>query len=195
LSAFFWAKPQNLSDELARTVAVDALTLGQIFYLLNSRYLLDSSLSIKSHLGNRYLPIGIGAVVLLQLFFTYAPPFQSLFNTEAIPLRLWPGLVAGLSRPYVVHVKASCVRAECAAVAQLRRLPRRSARRAMQSSLALIKMKPRSTQAPTAIDTLLLTALRHCGLAAPRPCARIIMLGLGGISRPYDCVAPPHQRP
>jgi calcium-translocating P-type ATPase len=95
LSAFFWMKSQNASDELARTVAVNAITLGQVFYLLNSRYLLDSSLSIKSHLGNRYLFIGIGAVVLLQLAFTYAPPLQRLFQTEAIPPHLWPWLLLG----------------------------------------------------------------------------------------------------
>jgi hypothetical protein len=66
-----------------------------VFYLLNSRFLLDSSLSFKAHLGNKYLPHGIGAVVLLQLLFTYAPPLQRLFDSEAIPLRVWPWLVAG----------------------------------------------------------------------------------------------------
>ncbi len=38
LWAFFWMKSKNASDELARTVAVNALVIGQIFYLLNSRY-------------------------------------------------------------------------------------------------------------------------------------------------------------
>jgi magnesium-transporting ATPase (P-type) len=95
LSAFFWMKSQDASDDLARTVAVNAITIGQVFYLLNSRYLLDSSLSIQSHLGNRYLPVGIGAVVLLQLMFTYAPPLQRLFETEAIPLHVWPLLLLG----------------------------------------------------------------------------------------------------
>src|SRR5271166_6466288 len=70
LWAFFWMKSKDASDELARTVAVNALVIGQIFYLLNSRYRLDSSLSLKAHLGNKYLPIGIGAVVVLQLLFT-----------------------------------------------------------------------------------------------------------------------------
>ena len=42
LWAFFWMKSQNASDQLARTVAVNMITIGQIFYLLNSRYLLDS---------------------------------------------------------------------------------------------------------------------------------------------------------
>jgi magnesium-transporting ATPase (P-type) len=95
LWAFFWMKSQGASDELARTVAVNMITIGQVFYLLNSRYLLDSSLSITAHLGNRYLPLGIGAVVVLQLLFTYAPPLQVMFGNEAIPLRLWPWLLAG----------------------------------------------------------------------------------------------------
>jgi magnesium-transporting ATPase (P-type) len=95
LTAFFWMKSQGASDALARTAAVNALTIGQVFYLLNSRYLLDSSLSLKAHLGNRYLPLGIVAVVILQLLFTYTPPFQALFGTEAIPLHVWPWLLAG----------------------------------------------------------------------------------------------------
>ena len=95
LCAFFWMRSQGASDQLARTVAVNAITIGQVFYLLNSRFLLDSSLSFKAHLGNKYLPHGIGAVVLLQLLFTYAPPLQRLFDTEAIPLRVWPWLFVG----------------------------------------------------------------------------------------------------
>jgi magnesium-transporting ATPase (P-type) len=95
LWAFSWMKSQGASDELARTVAVNMITIGQVFYLLNSRYLLDSSLSVTAHLGNRYLPLGIGAVVVLQLLFTYAPPLQAMFGNEAIPLRVWPWLLAG----------------------------------------------------------------------------------------------------
>jgi calcium-translocating P-type ATPase len=80
---------------LARTVAVNAITLGQVFYLLNSRYLIDSSVSIGAHLGNPYLPLGVGAVFVLQMLFTYAPPLQALFDTEAVPLGVWPWLVLG----------------------------------------------------------------------------------------------------
>jgi magnesium-transporting ATPase (P-type) len=95
LWAFFWTASPEVSDELARTVAVNAITIGQVFYLLNCRYLLDSSLSIKAHLGNRYLPLGVGAVALLQILFTYAPPLQRLFETEAVPLWVWPRLFLG----------------------------------------------------------------------------------------------------
>jgi magnesium-transporting ATPase (P-type) len=69
--------------------------IGQVFYLLNSRYLLNSSLSLKAHTGNKYLPVGITAVVILQLLFTYTTPFQAIFGNEAIPLRIWPWLFAG----------------------------------------------------------------------------------------------------
>jgi len=95
LWAFFWMKSQGASDQLARTVAVNMITIGQVFYLLNSRFLLDSSLSLRSHIGNKYLPFGVGAVIILQLLFTYAPPLQHLFDTEAVPLRIWPWLFIG----------------------------------------------------------------------------------------------------
>ena len=95
LAAFFWMKSSGASDELARAVAVNTLVIGQIFYLLNSRFKTESSLSISAHLGNPYLPLGIAAVIVLQLLFTYAPPLQRLFGTEAIPLDVWPRLLAG----------------------------------------------------------------------------------------------------
>ena len=111
LCAFFWMKSQGASDQLARTVAVNAITIGQIFYLLNSRYLLDSSLSLKAHLGNKYLPLGIGAVIILQLLFTYAPPLQALFDNEAVPLRVWPWLfVGGLVFFLVVEMEKMMIR-------------------------------------------------------------------------------------
>jgi magnesium-transporting ATPase (P-type) len=95
LWAFFWMQGQGASEALARTVAVNAITIGQCFYLFNSRYLIDSSLSIKAHLENKYLPLGVGAVVVLQLMFTYLTPFQRIFDTEAVPLYAWPWLLGG----------------------------------------------------------------------------------------------------
>jgi magnesium-transporting ATPase (P-type) len=111
LWAFFWMQSQGASDALARTVAVNMITIGQVFYLLNSRFLLDSSVSFKAHLGNKYLPLGIGAVVVLQLLFTYALPLQYLFDNEAIPLRVWPWLfLGGLVFFLVVEVEKLIIR-------------------------------------------------------------------------------------
>jgi hypothetical protein len=87
------------------------ITIGQVFYLLNSRYLVDSSLSPTAHLGNPYLPLGIGAVIVLQLLFTYAPPLQAMFGNEAIPLHIWPWLfVAGLAFFLVVEAEKLVIR-------------------------------------------------------------------------------------
>ena len=86
---------QGASEPLARTVAVNAITIGQAFYLLNSSYRIDSSLSIKAHLGNPYLALGVGAVVILQILFTYAPPLQAVFETRGVPLPIWLWLVVG----------------------------------------------------------------------------------------------------
>lgn len=49
----------------------------------------------RARVGNKYLGLGIGAVVILQLLFTYAPPLQALFETEAVPLYVWPWLFLG----------------------------------------------------------------------------------------------------
>jgi magnesium-transporting ATPase (P-type) len=112
LWAFFWMKEQGGSDPLARTVAVNALVIGQVFYLLNSRFKIDSSLSPFAHLGNRYLPLGMGAVVVLQLLYTYTPPLQSVFETEAIPLHVWPWLfLGGFIFFLVVEIEKAIIRA------------------------------------------------------------------------------------
>jgi magnesium-transporting ATPase (P-type) len=111
LWAFFWMKGQNASDAAARTVAVNAITIGQCFYLLNSRYLIDSSVSIRPHLENRYLPIGIGAVIVLQLMFTYLPSLQRIFETESVQLYVWPWLLGGgLLFFFFVEVEKTVIR-------------------------------------------------------------------------------------
>jgi magnesium-transporting ATPase (P-type) len=111
LWAFFWMKGQDASDALARTVAVNAITIGQCFYLLNSRYLVDSSISIKAHLENKYLPMGIGTVVVLQLMFTYLSPLQRIFDTASVPLYAWPWLLGGgLLFFFVVEAEKTVIR-------------------------------------------------------------------------------------
>ena len=112
LWAFFWMKSHGGSDPLARTVAVNTLVIGQVFYLLNSRFKVDSSLSPFAHLGNPYLPLGIGAVIVLQLLYTYTPPLQYVFETEAIPPYIWPWLIlGGLVFFFVVEIEKAIIRA------------------------------------------------------------------------------------
>src|SRR5262249_56629449 len=99
------------SDGLARAAAVNALVIGQVFYLINSRYKLDSSFSLKAHLGNPYLPLGIGAVIVLQFLFTYVRPLQALFETESVPAWVWPRLLlAGFVFFLVVELEKLIIR-------------------------------------------------------------------------------------
>ena len=88
-------KADGASTGMARTAAVNAITLGQVFYLLNSRYLINSSLTPHAHGGNPWLYWGIGAVIVLQLLFTYAPPFHAIFGNKSLPLEVWPWLIGG----------------------------------------------------------------------------------------------------
>lgn len=119
LWAFAWMRRDDASDALARTAAVNALVLGQVFYLLNSRFKVRSSLDLKVHLDNRALPLGIGAVVILQLLFTYAPPLQLLFETQGMGPGTWLGLLfAGMVFFFLVETEKMAIR----------RLSRRSAR-------------------------------------------------------------------
>jgi magnesium-transporting ATPase (P-type) len=95
LVIFFRMKSEGASDALARTAAVNAITLGQVFYLFNSRHLIESSLSMGALTGNRYSWYGVAAVVVLQLLLTYAPPLQAVFDTEGLPPATWIDLILG----------------------------------------------------------------------------------------------------
>jgi magnesium-transporting ATPase (P-type) len=108
---FFWMHTQNASIPMARTAAVNALTLGQVVYLFNSRYLIDSSLSLRAHLGNPYLWYGVTGVMVLQLLFTYAPFMHAIFHTAPLPLQDWLWLISGaLILFFVVEIEKRIIR-------------------------------------------------------------------------------------
>ena len=49
---------------------------------------------------------------MLQLLYTYAPPLQSVFETEALPLGVWPWLfLGGLIFFLVVEIEKAIIRA------------------------------------------------------------------------------------
>jgi magnesium-transporting ATPase (P-type) len=62
---------------------------------VNSRFLFESSLSIRALLGNPLVPAAIGGVVLLQALFTYAPFMHQIFGSENLPLWIWKWLLLG----------------------------------------------------------------------------------------------------
>lgn len=87
----FWWKGHYLGLDLeaARTIAVNTLIFGQIFYLLNSRFLRESSLRKFVLTENPIVLYAISLIIVGQMIFTYLPPFQFAFGTEALGLRAW----------------------------------------------------------------------------------------------------------
>jgi magnesium-transporting ATPase (P-type) len=99
---FVWERAQGMTIEQARTVAVNALVVFEAFYLLNSRYLHAPVLNRRGLLGNRYVLGAIGLVVVFQLFFTYAPPLQTLFGTAPIDALTWGVIVLVASSVFIL---------------------------------------------------------------------------------------------
>ena len=86
---FTLAKNNGLSLELARTLAVNTLVFGQLFYLFNSRHLRTSSLRRDTLLANR---VAWGAAVVLlwlQITYVYAPFMHTLFGSAPLAPWLW----------------------------------------------------------------------------------------------------------
>jgi magnesium-transporting ATPase (P-type) len=75
--------------EAARTLAVNTLVAGQVFYLFNARYIHARSLSLRRLLANRAALIAGGLLFIFQAAFTYVPIFQTWFGTAAMTAEDW----------------------------------------------------------------------------------------------------------
>ncbi|MFT7243358.1 MAG: cation-transporting ATPase F [Candidatus Azotimanducaceae bacterium] len=76
------------SEAEARTVAVAMFVVGEAFYLLNCRSL-DRSVFSVGLFSNRWIWVGIAAMAILQLFFTYLPIMNLWFDTAPISAEAW----------------------------------------------------------------------------------------------------------
>ncbi len=72
--------------ELARTIALNALVVMEIFHLFFIRNFRNVSLSFAEVRGTPVIWATVGVVVLAQLAITYLPPLQAVFETRAVPL-------------------------------------------------------------------------------------------------------------
>jgi P-type Ca2+ transporter type 2C len=87
----------------ARTVAVNTLVAGQLFYLLNCRQIKTPAFS-KGFFKNRTVFIAIGVLILLQVFFVYIPFMNEAFGTFPHGLALWLyPLIAGIAIFFIVE--------------------------------------------------------------------------------------------
>ncbi|MDW7709950.1 MAG: cation-transporting P-type ATPase [Deferrisomatales bacterium] len=89
IGVFVVEKRLGMPVELARTLAVNTLVCGEAFYLLNSRFLRESSLGWDSLLANRAVWVAVSTLAVLQLAFVYAPFLNLWFGSEPLALRHW----------------------------------------------------------------------------------------------------------
>ncbi|UEM03603.1 cation-transporting P-type ATPase [Skermanella rosea] len=108
---FLWLESSGAPLEQARTVAVNALVVGEIFYLWNARAIMNPVLSARGILGSRPVLISIALCLALQLAFTYVPLMQDLFGTAAIAAIDWLILAGfGLATFLIVEAEKAVAR-------------------------------------------------------------------------------------
>jgi len=91
---FLWEQSSGASIEVSRTVAVNTLVMAEIFYLFNTRYMLESVLTPSGILGNSYALLAVLVVVAFQLVFTYLPLMQTFFHSASIDMDAWLRILA-----------------------------------------------------------------------------------------------------
>ncbi|TFY98790.1 cation-transporting P-type ATPase [Ramlibacter rhizophilus] len=97
LGLFLWELERGTGVETARTMAVNTIVAAEMFYLLNSRYVLAPVLTREGLTGNPYVLLSIAACVPLQLLFTYTPQMNEWFGTAPLSVGEWLRVVgAGL---------------------------------------------------------------------------------------------------
>jgi magnesium-transporting ATPase (P-type) len=109
---FYWAlQYDNISIDAARTIAINTLVVGQVFYLMNSRFLLNPTFNRKGIFGSRAIGFSIAALVMLQALFTYFGPMQSVFETTAFPSIAWIGILTfGVLLYTLVEIEKTFIR-------------------------------------------------------------------------------------
>jgi magnesium-transporting ATPase (P-type) len=97
--------------ELARTVAVNTLVCGQVFYLFNSRFMHESSFQLERLFSNRVVWFAVAALALLQLAFVYLPFMNTAFGSAPLALRHWlVPLGVGFAVFFLVELEKSIAR-------------------------------------------------------------------------------------
>lgn len=95
----------GLEDNAARTIAVNTLVAGQLFYLFNCRKIKRPSLG-KGFFNNKIAFIAAGALILLQMVFVYVPFMNTFFDTAPISGSYWIyPLAAGVAVFMIVELE------------------------------------------------------------------------------------------
>jgi magnesium-transporting ATPase (P-type) len=93
MGVFWWIMRQDVSLELARSVAMTQMVMFQFFHVFNCRSMHRSLLSINPF-GNPYVLGSVTLALLAHLAILHVDWLQAVFDTEPIPLWVWGIIVA-----------------------------------------------------------------------------------------------------
>jgi potassium/sodium efflux P-type ATPase len=88
LGVFSLLRNNGLDDDTSRTIAVNTLVAGQLFYLFNCRKIENPAIG-KGFFNNRYAFLAAGVLILLQMGFVYLPFMNTFFGTRSIAATSW----------------------------------------------------------------------------------------------------------
>ena len=111
LGLFLWELRAGTDVETARTMAVNAVVVAEMFYLINSRYIFAPVINREGLTGNHYVLLAIAACIPLQLAFTHAPVMQSVFGSADLTALEWLKVIcAGLLVFCVAEIEKYVIR-------------------------------------------------------------------------------------
>lgn len=88
LGMYAWLRTNGYEVEIARTIAVNTLVAGQLFYLFNCRRMHNFAFS-SGFFNNRAAFFASVILIFLQIVFTYAPFMNHLFGTDPHAYFYW----------------------------------------------------------------------------------------------------------
>jgi Ca2+-transporting ATPase len=85
---FKWELATGADPAEARTVAVNLFVMMELFYLFNCRSLTKPFYTLELF-SNPLIFAGSAVMIILQLFFTYAPVMNLMFQSAPIGIWSW----------------------------------------------------------------------------------------------------------
>ena len=85
---FEWAQIDGISLDESRTIVVNTIVIIEIFYLFNCRSL-TKSIFRMGFFSNKFIFLGVAAMILLQIGFTYVPIMNEIFQSNPIGIESW----------------------------------------------------------------------------------------------------------
>ncbi|RKX62428.1 MAG: cation-transporting P-type ATPase [Thermodesulfobacteriota bacterium] len=102
---FQWELAVGTSVAQARTVAVNVFIIIELFYLFNCRSLKKSIFGLGLF-SNLWVFGGVAVMLVLQMFYTYAPVMNRLFHSAPVGLDAWGRTVtAGIITYFIVEAE------------------------------------------------------------------------------------------